>query len=675
MASHISDGNTSFRLSFALLASLCLAIAVYWPGLSGDFLFDDNPHIVRNELVQIDSLSPKDLWQAWNSSPVSFPNSRPLAMLTFGVNHAVSGLSPFAFKSTNLAFHLLTGLVLFAVFRRLGTMFLQFEGRNAGPDTVAWWAWLTATLWLLHPLNLSPVLLSVQRMTLLSTLCVLQGLLVYLIGRQRLSTSRSHGLLLVWSTPIFAAFGLLAKENALLLPLLLFVMEWTLLRFRGLDARASRQLRFFFVVVTALPILGAVIYLLTHPGYLGYTGRPFDLTERVLTQTRVLWFYVRLLLSPDISAMGLFHDDVVISRGLLQPWTTLAAVLALLGTTLAALALRKRLPLLAFSVLFFLAGHALESTVIPLELVYEHRNYLPAVAPLFALAYLPTVGTASVPVSRTLLNFLTGAVLLALAASTALRAYDWSGFGRLITSEVEYHPASLRANFQYAQLLMAQLDDPTLRDEAARLAREHFELVAMLDADNADALFGLIILDLHLDRTPPAELVERLSDRLRHIPFNPLNLNSGQFAYLVKWHDTSEVRARLPKEHMLSLFEAALENRTNPAMGRAVIYHALRAYYHRVLGDAQTALRYAELAVQTAPSEWGMHDRRIRLLAAMGRFDDADRALQEASNRDYLGLRVTQVRHLATLIDRARRGEPIPASPVDEPDASNERRH
>nr|MCU0296546.1 hypothetical protein [Candidatus Nanopelagicales bacterium] len=57
------------------LATLALTVAVYWPGLDGDFLFDDNPHIVRNELVQIDSLSPGDLRQAWNSSPFNFPNS------------------------------------------------------------------------------------------------------------------------------------------------------------------------------------------------------------------------------------------------------------------------------------------------------------------------------------------------------------------------------------------------------------------------------------------------------------------------------------------------------------------------------------------------------------------------------------------------------------------------
>jgi tetratricopeptide (TPR) repeat protein len=670
MTSCISDRCTSFRLSFALLASLCVTIAVYWPGLSGDFLFDDYPNIIRNGLVQIDSVSPATLWDAWNSSASDFPNSRPLAMLTFGINHAISGLDPFAFKATNLAFHLLTSLVLFTVVRRLGAMFLQFEARNASPDTVAWWAWLTATLWLLHPLNLSPVLLSVQRMTLLSTMCVLLGLLVYLIGRQRLSNGRSHGLLLVWSTPIFAAFGLLAKENALLLPLLLFVIEWTLLRFRGLDARASRRLRFFFVVVTALPILGAVIYLLTHPGYLGYTGRPFDLTERVLTQTRVLWFYVRLLLSPDISAMGLFHDDVVISRGLLQPWTTLAAVLALLGTTLTALSLRKRLPLLAFAVLFFLAGHALESSVFPLELVYEHRNYLPAVAPLFALAYFPTVGTASVPVSRTLLTLLTGAVLFSLAASTALRAYDWSGFGRLITSEVEHHPASLRANFQYAQLLMAQIDDPRLRDEAERLAREHMRRIGDLDPDNVNGLFGLIVLDLHMGRRPPPDLVHDLAERLRRIPFGQLNVNIEQFPYLVQWHDTNGPRARLTQEQMLLLFDAALENPTLPAVGRAGLYHALRGYYHRVLGDTETAMRYAELAVATVPDNWSLHDRRVRLLAILGRFPEADAALAEAVANDHFELHRADAARLAQLIAAARRGESIPAAPIDEVEPS-----
>jgi tetratricopeptide (TPR) repeat protein len=640
---------------------MTLTIAVYWPGLDGDFLFDDNPHIVRNELVQIDSLSPGDLRQAWNSSPSNFPNSRPLAMLTFGINHATTGLDPFAFKATNLALHLVAGLLIYFVVHRLARLFLRAEGRNHDDGAVRWWAWLTTALWLLHPLNLSPVLLSVQRMTVLSTLFVLLGMLVYLVGRQRLQDGEKGGLLWIWASPLLAVPGLLAKENAVLLPLLLFVMEWTLLRFRGLDGAAKRQLWLFFLVVTALPILAAVLYLISHPGYLGFVGRPFDLVERVLTQTRVLWFYVHMFLAPDISAMGLFHDDFVISRSLLQPWTTLLAVVALAATTLVAILLRKRLPLLSFAVLFFLAGHALESSVFPLELVYEHRNYLPAIAPLFALAYLPTVGAAALPVSRGLIKILVAVILLALSASTAMRAYDWSGFGRLIASEVEHHPNSLRANFQYAQLLMEQIKSAELSAEAADLARHHFEHMAKLNPDHADGLFGLVVLELYQGQSPPQELIDRLAERLRRLPFSPLNVSGAQFAYLATWHDPARKLPGLTREQMLQIFEAALANPTLPPIGRAAIHHALGGYAQHTLRDNDLALRSARLAAQAVPDNWEVLDRLVRLLAIARQFDEAESVLHSALAMDRAALYQAQGKALAEAIAAARRGEPIPA--------------
>jgi hypothetical protein len=273
--------------------------------------------------------------------------------------------------------------------------------------------------------------------------------------------------------------------------------------------------------------------------------------ERLLTEARVLWFYARMIIAPDISAMGLFHDDIAISRGLVEPWTTLPAVVALFIAAAAAITLRERRPLVSFAVLFFLAGHALESSVFPLELVYEHRNYLPIFGPLFALAFVPTVATGSIPISRPLLFALLAAMLLSLATVTALRADDWSGFGRLIVTEVDNHPKSLRSNFQYAQLLMEQLDDPQLRDEAARLAHEHFERIGKLDPENVNGLFGLILLNLQLGRQPPLEVVEELTARLRYIPFNPLNINVAHFPFLIKWHDNPRAPARLPAEKIL----------------------------------------------------------------------------------------------------------------------------
>jgi tetratricopeptide (TPR) repeat protein len=359
--------------------------------------------------------------------------------------------------------------------------------------------------------------------------------------------------------------------------------------------------------------------------------------------------------------MGLFHDDFAISRSLLQPWTTLPAVIALVATGVAAVLVRTRLPLLSFAVLFFLAGHALESSVFPLELVYEHRNYLPAIAPLFALAYVPTVGASSVSVSRGLLNLLVAAVLLVLAASTAMRAYDWSGFGRLIVAEVENHPDSPRANFQFAQLLMEQIQNAELSAEAATLAADHFEHMTALNPDHADGLFGLVVLELYQGRAPPQELVDRLSERLRRLPFNPLNVNSAQFAYLASWHDPARKLPGLTREQMLQIFEAALANPTLPPVGRAAIHHALGGYAQHTLRELDLALRSAGLAAEAAPDNWEVLDRYARLLAITGRFDEAESVLRSALATDRAALYQAEAGDLADAIAAARRGEAIPS--------------
>jgi tetratricopeptide (TPR) repeat protein len=309
--------------------------------------------------------------------------------------------------------------------------------------------------------------------------------------------------------------------------------------------------------------------------------------------------------------------------------------------------------------------------VFPLELVYEHRSYLPAIAPLFALAYVPTLGASGLQVSRGLMNVLVVAVLLALSASTALRAYDWSGFGRLILAEVENHPDSPRANFQYAQLLMEQIERAELSAEAATLARKRFEHVVALDEDYVDGLFGLVVLELYQSRVPSQELIDRLAERLRRIPWSPLKINSGQFAYLAKWHEAAAPLPRLSREQMLAIFEAALANPTLTGADRAGVYHALRAYYQRSLGELEPALHYAELAVQAAPDSWDLRDRQIRLLAATGRWDEAEAALQKAVEGDKLGLKVEHARNLADVIAAARRGGPVPALPLKRNQAPN----
>ncbi len=634
--------------------TLVIVILAYLPGLRGEFVFDDIPHIVKNRLVAIGSLSPSDLVQAWNSSAFDFPLSRPLAMLSFGLNHAVSGMSPFAFKVVNIAIHLLVGVSVFFLAERLASLYLRIDDRARDVGTAWPWAWLTASLWLLHPINLSPVLYVVQRMTSLSSLFVVLGLLAYAIGRQRMMDRQAGGIALIWLTPIFAAVGFLAKENALLLPLLLLVTEWTLFQLRGVDRDKRRQLQLFFLLVVVLPLVVVAVYLLSHPDVItgGYAVRPFTLEERLLTQARVLWFYVGLLVMPDISSLGFYHDDIGISRGILQPWTTLPALGSLVVAAIGALLLRRRWPLFAFAVLFFLTGHLIESTIIPLELVFEHRNYLPAFGPLFALAFVATAAPSAAR-HRRLAIPLVVVILTLLAAVTALRAHDWSGLGRLVTAEIEHHPGSPRANFQYAQVVMSGLEDPALREDAYHLARHYFRRAIELDPDKLDGLFGLIVLELQVGRLPDQALVEDLATRLRAVPFSPLNVSMAQFSFLVEWNLTAE--PKLPREQMLAILESALQNPTNAGMARAAIYNALRAYHHRVLGELEPGLRYAELAVQTDASNWTYRDRLVRLLAEAGRFDDASAALDAAMASDRHELHARDARELGRLIEVARR--------------------
>jgi hypothetical protein len=304
----------------------------------------------------------------------------------------------------------------------------------------------------------------------------------------------------------------------------------------------------------------------------------------------------------------------------------------------------------------------MESTAIALELVFEHRNYLPAFGPLLGLAAIPTVNASLLPVRRGLLHALFGIAVLAFAGMTFLRAQDWSSEERLIIRELEQHPNSPRANFRFAQLLMS-LPVPELKTEAEEVARIHLQRINELDPNNTDGLFGLIVLDLQQNKLPPRELVESLAGLLRRIPFSPLNVTTEHFPYLVRIAQKKDQTAVLPQDQIHLLFDAALENPTIPQAGRAIIYNSFRAYYLLVLHDIDGALAYARLAVETMPNVWSPHDRLVRLLAAAHKWEEADRALQAAIGTDRLGIHGRDAEELAKVIEAAKRGGPILVSP------------
>src|SRR5690606_32282116 len=102
--------------------------------------------------------------------------------------------------------------------------------------------------------------------------------------------------------------------------------------------------------------------------------------------TRGLLLYVSLLLYPIPSRLMLLHG-VDISRSIIDPWTTLGAIVAIILCLLFAAAKARKYPLLTFAILFFFLNHLVEGTVIPLELVFEHRNFIPSMFVFVPVAY------------------------------------------------------------------------------------------------------------------------------------------------------------------------------------------------------------------------------------------------------------------------------------------------
>ena len=232
-----------------------------------------------------------------------------------------------------------------------------------------------------------------------------------------------------------------------MLPFYAFLVELFFFRHEGLPQAARRRLYGFYALTVALPAVVAVVGLVVAWDAIaqGYLYRDFTLWERLLTQSRVLFFYLGLLFFPHIRAFGLYHDDFALSTGLLDPWTTLVSVLLWAGLVGLALWGVRRRALWSFALLWYLVGHSLESTFVSLELVFEHRNYLPSFGILFATAYYLVWGLDRLLRKRRLVYPVVGLLVLVLAFTTFTRAGIWSSQITLNMFTAQNHPESYRS--------------------------------------------------------------------------------------------------------------------------------------------------------------------------------------------------------------------------------------
>jgi len=361
----------------AFVAIFLLVALIYSHSLPAIWTIDDGPNILENPQIQARDLSAAALYRSM-FSPLH-PNAdgtpgfnRPLAHLSFALNWYFGQASPIGYRAVNIGIHFLTACILFLVVRALlqsPNMAARFQG-DAAPAAL-----LSAALWAANPIQTQAVAYIVQRMASLACLFYLLAMWCYL--QARTSTARRATGFVLLTCVCFAA-ALASKENAVLLPAAIVLMEFTFYRDLS-QARVRRRLWLLLLSVGSLLLMGGACVFIDDSllGILSYGNRLFTPVERLLTEPRILWFYLSQIFWPAPGRLSLVHD-VEWSRGLLDPWTTLPAVLGIAGLVVLGLSQVRKRPMLSFAVLFFLLNHVIESSLIGLELVYEHRNYLPS---------------------------------------------------------------------------------------------------------------------------------------------------------------------------------------------------------------------------------------------------------------------------------------------------------
>lgn len=469
------------EIPIALLSLFGVVALCYWPGIHGGFLFDDFAN-----LPSLGASGPVDNWSTfWRyiTSGTADPTGRPLALLTFLLDARDWPADPLPFKRTNLILHFGNGLLLFALLNRLGSL-LNLETTRCRTAAL-----LGTSLWLLHPLWVSTTLYIVQREAMLPATCVVAGLLIWLHGRQRLVGGHLRSGL-IWSVLGLGGFtmlGVLSKANGILLPCYALVIEAILLGSRRpvLPAREKRAHRLVMWLFAFIPTTGICLYLvrvgatgMLHGGNAGI--RSWTYAQRLLTEPRVVMDYLSLLWLPRPFSSGLFNDQYAASTSLIHPLSTLWALLAVVVLISGAWWFRRRYTAWSLAVLFFFAGHLLESTSVPLELYFEHRNYVPALLMFWPLG-LWLADTRKLKLPKQMLMI---ALPLGLALMTYARATVWGNVRTQALVWAEINPDSPRAQANAAQILM-QSGQP---EEAAR----RLQVLLAAQPDESQLAFNLI---------------------------------------------------------------------------------------------------------------------------------------------------------------------------------------
>jgi tetratricopeptide (TPR) repeat protein len=617
-------------------AAFLLTVLCYWSSLNGPFVFDDIPNL--SLLGDGGGLTSLEKYFEFIFSAQSSTLGRPLSLWSFTLDGQNWPTDPHPFRVTNLLIHLANGLLIFALTR------LIFSTAHKR-ETASKLALLCMALWLLHPLLVSTTAYIVQRMTQLSALFTLAGLLCYMHGRRHLAEEARKGWYwIIGGMGFFGTLALLSKETGILLPGFALILEVTVF---GSDD-LSRRTRRFLLTLFWLPLIALVTYFAINWQSLAasFDYRPFSLSERLMTQAIVLVDYLLQVTVPRLSGLGIFHDDYPISRGLLSPVATLASVAVIVALIVFAVRARKKWPFISLGILWFFVGHSLEAGPLALELYFEHRNYLPLLGPLIAIiSLLPFL-------SRRFLRLVPVVIVLVIIMESFITwqaAVPWGNEDRLMQTALIEHPGSLRAQQYVAnRYIIHGMYQEALETQKAIAEQYPRHASTRLSILNLNCLLGVLA----------TEQVQATVQSIKHAEYDSQIV---QFLRPLVSNVTAGSCDALDSRKLQTILDSFL---LSPNMGQNSILRGAVNYHKGILykesGNLNEALKSLDSSYEARPNI-DIRLQQVVWLLASGRIDEAQHYLDLARQHEYgffsiSNLRDADLNSLQQQIDNARRG-------------------
>jgi len=427
---------------FALIA--LLIIICYSNSLHNSWHFDDTPNIVKNENIKIKNLGWEEIKKTFRS-PTTGKFTRPISFFSFALNYLYSGLDITSFHVVNICIHIISSLFVYLVF--LNTLNL-YRNKHGSADGVSNQdiALLGTVLWAIHPIQTQAITYIVQRQASMAAMFYMIAMYCYLRFRQ------NHGALrqgvLLFQTFLFWIAGVLTKENAAMLPLVLLGYEIAFFRTPLLAKK-----KYFIILLTVFLAVAVTGFFFMRGGFFSYieflySARPFNMWQRLITEPIILTRYLFLLICPLADFLNL-ESDIIASSSLISPLHTLPADLFVLGISVFGIIFLRKWPIISFALFFFIVNHLIESSFLGLELYFEHRNYLPSMFIYFALSWyfvklLMHYRTVRKPFMQSVFVTAMVCVLVSEGNATFLRNDVWKTEVEMYTDAVEKAPNNIR---------------------------------------------------------------------------------------------------------------------------------------------------------------------------------------------------------------------------------------